>query len=123
MPTTQPVQLQAATTAHNAAPGYITMKAAGGATDSGFSSGGDAVLAEEEDGSLLCSVCMEAPLSIMLAPCGHVELCHKCCESIRAADNLVRYTQGHILDTPSLISIHGLMCWPSTLRPYPTDTR
>ena len=33
---------------------------------------------------------MEAPLSILLAPCGHVELCHKCCESVRAADNLVR---------------------------------
>ena len=59
-------------------------------TRSGGSRGGGLVPADEEDGGLLCSVCMEAPLSILLAPSGHVELCHKCCERIQAAGNLVR---------------------------------
>ena len=40
---------------------------------------------EEADGPPLCYVCMEAPQSILLAPCGHGKLCRMCCESIRAA--------------------------------------
>ena len=66
------------------------IEVAGGTAHSGSGSGGGIVPTDEDDGPPLCSVCMEAPLSILLAPCGHIELCHKCCESIRAADNLVR---------------------------------
>ena len=68
------------------------LQQAGPSQQAGPASGGGVVPAnEDDDGSLLFSVCMEAPLSIMLAPCGHVELCHKCFESIQAVDNLVRY--------------------------------
>ena len=43
---------------------------------------------DEED--RLCSVCLEAPKCILLAPCGHVVLCHTCVKDVRAANNLVR---------------------------------
>ena len=91
--TTQlPQQLKAATNQLIAAPGRTTT-ATGGTTNSGGSSGGGIVSVDEDDESPLCAVCMEAPLSVLLAPCGHIELCQKCCESIRAADNLVRYVR------------------------------
>ena len=43
----------------------------------------------DDEAAGLCSVCMEAPLSI-LAPCGHLLLCHQCCDDIRSASNMVR---------------------------------
>ena len=89
MSTAQLPQLQATITQLMAAPDGVTTTA-GGTTNGGSSGGGTGIVpADEDDGSPLCSVCMEAPPSILLAPCGHIELCHKCCESIRAADNLV----------------------------------
>ena len=60
--------------------------------DSNNGGGGGSIVHADEEGSQLCSVCMEAPKSILLAPCGHLELCQKCCKGIRAADNLVRWT-------------------------------
>ena len=90
MPTTRP-QLQAVTMLSIAATGSVMAAAADGTSHSGCNSGVGIVPADDEDdGSLLCSVCMEAPLSILLAPCGHI-LSHECCASIQAADNLVRY--------------------------------
>ena len=49
---------------------------------------GSIELSSDEDG--LCSVCMAEPLSILLAPCGHLELCRRCYEGIKLAENLVR---------------------------------
>ena len=46
-------------------------------------------VADEEECEL-CEVCMEAPLSIMLAPCGHIVLCYGCYEGIKGMDNQVR---------------------------------
>ena len=55
---------------------------------------------DEEDVLRLCSVCMDAPISVLLAPCGHIALCHKCCDSIRAVDNRVRYLWLVCLEIP-----------------------
>ena len=43
----------------------------------------------EDDDSRLCVVCMEAPCSVLLAPCGHTVLCRECCEGIRVSSNQV----------------------------------
>ena len=37
----------------------------------------------------LCCVCMDAPISAMLAPCKHAVLCHKCLGSIQRYDKKV----------------------------------
>ena len=63
----------------------------------------------DDEAAGLCSVCMEAPLSILLAPCGHLLLCHQCCEDIRSSSNMVR-TRGmdavrHILHACARLAI------------------
>ncbi len=50
--------------------------------------------AAREDEDRLCVVCMEAPCSVLLATCGHVVLCRKCCEDVRGANNQVRAVRG-----------------------------
>ena len=98
VPTIQPPQQQGAAVPPIAAVGRVTAPAAGGGASNRGSThvGGILVPAaapDEDDDSRLCSVCMEAPLTIMLAPCGHYNLCHKCFASIWAADKLVRYAR------------------------------
>ena len=97
--TTQPPQPQAEITPLMAGLADITTAVGGATYSSSTSDGGVRVPADEDDGSPLCSVCMDAPPSTLLAPCGHIVLCHKCCESVRAADNLV-----------SEIYVHGPAC-------------
>ncbi len=45
---------------------------------------------DEDDESYVCVVCMEAPRSTVLVPCGHMALCIACCERIivQSADKL-----------------------------------
>ena len=67
--------------------GLAEMSPPAGAAAAAAHSVSDAI-DEEECG--LCEVCMLAPLSIMLAPCGHIVLCYGCYEGVKGADNQVR---------------------------------
>ena len=41
---------------------------------------------DDDDASVDCSVCMERPASILMAPCGHVVVCPSCWCKVRDAD-------------------------------------
>ena len=63
-------------------------------TDTSKGDGGSGGAHNTEDEDSLCSVCMDAPSFILLAPCGHIVVCAKCCKEVRAADNLVSVMGG-----------------------------
>ena len=64
---------------------------------------------EEDDQS--CSVCLDKPASILLAPCGHTTLCQDCCKDIRAADKMVSCFEIFKTQSSTLnIAEHCLRC-------------
>ena len=53
-----------------------------------------AALDRDDEG--LCVVCLESVASVLLAPCGHMVVCKRCCGEVRAATNEVRHPNGSL---------------------------
>jgi len=40
--------------------------------------------AGDDDDDRTCCICMDAPLEVVLVPCGHVKLCFECARQLKA---------------------------------------